>query len=220
MKTWGPIVASFYAPRAVPQHRYDFLECLRAQRDTCRRWGLRQVVITDAPELGDLEVFSVPLPVDLMAAILTGQHRFLRDGPPGDVMLVGADCLIGADPRPLFDGTFDLAVTTHPFDDCILNTGLMAVSDARRWTTSRVWHRALALVGPVWGDDQLALASVLRPTLRHGVEDRDGLAVKFLPVPGYNDAPDDVRHALAALVLHFRGPRKAWMAEWLTRHPI
>jgi hypothetical protein len=213
------IVASFYAPRpAHPRHVYDFLACLRIQRASCARFGCRQLVITDAGTLDDLPIFRTPLPHDLMPAILAGQLALLESNPTDDLLLIGADGLLGRDPRPLFDGSFDLAVTTHPFADCILNTGLIAVPAGLAIKVASIWRRALARCGVLWGDDQLALSSVLRPTLHHGVLLRGDLHVRFLPVPGFNDAPDHEQDRIDALVVHFRGPRKAWMAAWAERH--
>lgn len=211
------IAVSFYAPRKVPQHRYDFIDCLRVQRATCRRYGVKQIVLTDQDLPDDLIQQRLRLPGELMPAILTAQLWMVRTNPNEDLLLIGADCILGHDPTTLFDGSFDLAVTTHPFPDCILNTGLIAVAAGKGALVAPVWEKALDLCGPAWGDDQHSMAEVLQPTLRHGVELRDGLRVKFLPVPGYNDAPDHPRDMNNALVVHFRGPRKEWMREWSER---
>jgi hypothetical protein len=218
-------VASFYAPRlGHPKHIYDYLSCLGVQRQSCERFGARQIVITDrdvglVADHRALVSFEADLPHDLMPAILAGQLALLESGiVADDLLLIGADGLLGHDPAELFDGSFDLAVTTHPFADCILNTGLIAVPAGKAMTVAPIWRAALARCGSVWGDDQLALAEILRPTLAHGVEDRDGLRVRFLPVPRYNEAPDHVAHEIDSLVVHFRGPRKVWMRQWAQRH--
>lgn len=218
-------VASFYAPRFDhPKHVYDYLECLAVQRTSCERFACRHRVITDRAtehvlERRRAEVFGVHLPDDLMPAILVGQLRLLESAPDDDLLLIGADGLLGRDPAALFAvRDFDLAVTTHPFADCILNTGLIAVPRGAAVKVAPIWRRALARCGSRWGDDQLALAAEIRPTLTHGIEERDGLRVRFLPVPGFNDAPDNIDHAIDSLIVHFRGPRKRWMKAWAARH--
>ncbi len=218
------IAASFYTPRPNhPRHRYDFIECLLQQRASCAKYGVQQVVITDQDLGHDLLCFQTPMPEDLMPAIIKGQMDFLRWATGShaanamDIMLIGADGLLGKDPRPLFDGSFDLAVTTHPFADCILNTGLICIPAGRAGQVATVWEQALAQCGVEWGDDQLALAAVIRPTLNHGLEDRPWGRTKFLPVPGHNDAPDSLDHRIDAYVCHFRGPRKQWMKSWAAK---
>ena len=55
------ILASFYAPRAAhPRHRYSFIDCLDLQRASCRHYGVRQVVISDATFEG-LPTFRIAL---------------------------------------------------------------------------------------------------------------------------------------------------------------
>jgi len=212
-------VASFYAPRPRhPKHVYDYLDCLAVQRASCERFGCRQLVITDAPALRDLPTFHAELPEGLMPAILAAQLALLESGIDDDLVLIGADGLLGRDPAELFTGDFDLAVTTHPFADCILNTGLIAVPRGKATLAAPIWRSALARCGDGWGDDQRALAGVLRPTLEHGLEERDGIKVRFLPVPRFNDAPHHVGHRIDSLIVHFRGSRKVWMREWARRH--
>lgn len=212
------ILASFYAPRPEhPRHRYTFEALLDLQFASCRRYGVRQIIVSDTGLLVDGEVFVAKLPRALMPAIIAGQLALLDSDPDDDLLLTGADCLLGADPWPMLDGSFDLAVTTHRFDDCILNTGLIVVPRGKAKAVAPLWRRALACCGERWGDDQLALARAIRPTLTHGVEDRDGLRVRFLPVPGFNDAPASSHDGIRPVIVHFRGPRKGFMAEWSAR---
>lgn len=212
--------ASFWAPRPGHKHHRDYTECLTLQRQACARLGnLRQIVITEPGELLGFDTFEAPLlGLDLMRAILLGQRAYLASAAfDRDTVLTGADCLPLHDLAPVFDGGFDLAVTTHPFADCILNTGTVFCPVEAKEKLVGVWDRALGLMGARWGDDQLALAAVLRPTLAHGDHRRGGLRVRFLPCDGYNQAPRDALDAIEPLVAHFRGPRKEWMAEWWSR---
>ena len=214
-------LVSFYAPRPThAKHVYNFAEALELQLAFCRRYGVTQIVITDAEKLGPCGTFRVelpPRPEDLMRAILLGQLRYLESDPQDDVLLVGADGLLGRDPRFMFDDrdAFDLAVTTGKFSDCILNTGLIAVPQGRASLVAGFWRRALERCGDDWGDDQKSLAGEIRPTLQHGIEERDGVRVKFLPVKGFNDVPSDI--GPAPVIVHFRGPRKRRMRQWASR---
>lgn len=213
------ILASFYAPRPEHgRHTYDFIDCLRLQRASCDRFGVRQMVITDASDLGGLDLMQARLPRDLMPAIIEGQRQMLDWRCGQDIILTGADCLLGRDPANLFDGTFDIAVTTHPFSDCILNTGLIAVAAKAAPAAAKLWAKALDLCGTRWGDDQLSLAKVFEPTLDHGDYMRHGLRVKFLPCKSFNWAPEHENDdAGMPLIVHFRGQRKKWMRAWAER---
>jgi hypothetical protein len=211
---------SFWVPRPDHPKATDYATCLRLQREACDRVGLRQVVITEPGALPGFQTFEAPTAgLDLMRAFLVGQREYLA-GPAfdRDSVLTGADCLPLYDLAPVFDGGFDIAVTTHPFADCIMNTGTIFCPVAARAKLVAVWDAAIDRMGDRWGDDQLALAAVLRPTLQHGDHDRDGLRLRCLPCDGYNQAPERATDMIEPLVAHFRGPRKEWMAAWWSRH--
>jgi hypothetical protein len=211
---------SFWVPRPDHPRTTDYAECLRLQRQACERLGLRQIVITEPGALPGYETFEAPTAgLDLMRAFLVGQREYLA-GPAfdADTVLTGADCLPLYDLAPVFDGGFDLAVTTHPFADCILNSGAIFCPLHARDALVAVWDAAIDGMGAAWGDDQLALAAVLKPTLAHGDHSRGGLRLRCLPCVGYNQAPDSERDMIEPLVAHFRGPRKKWMGAWWSRH--
>ncbi len=210
----------FWVPRPDHARHTDYAGCLRLQRESCERVGLRQVVITEPGALPGFTTFEAPTAeLALMRAFLAGQRAYLAsDAFDADTILTGADCLALYDPAPVFDGGFDIAVTTHPFADCILNSGTIFCPLAARGKLVPIWDAALARMGERWGDDQRALAAVLRPTLEHGDHDRDGLRLRCLPCDAYNEAPDTVNAMIQPLVAHFRGPRKAWMKKWYSRH--
>jgi hypothetical protein len=88
-----------------------------------------------------------------------------------------------------------------------MNTGAIFVP--RPAAVADAWHEALAHVGDDWGDDQTSLyRAILNWATRVG-------HLRELPVDPYNLAPehpgDDCRRGV---VLHFRGPRKAWMVNY------
>lgn len=212
-------VVSFYAPRRHERHIYDFADCLALQRASCLRFGCRQIVITDLPPIAEFTTLRVDLPLALMRASLAGQLAYLESAAfDADTLLTDADTVLGSDPRAVFDGSFDLAVTTHPFSDCILNNGAIFVPLAAKGRVEKFWRAALADCGEAWGEDQRALRDALGATLEHGIAERDGIRVKFLPCPGYNWAPESEADPVKAVIVHFRGPRKRWMRRWTERH--
>lgn len=203
-------IVSFYAPR--PEHPFfqDYRPFLNLLRLSCARFGHTHLVLTDDPmEVGDGDAYSVDLPRPLMKAVLAAQLAYLSDPAMADVptLLVGADCVLARDPDLVFiDG--DIGITVGEFADCRMNTG--AIYIPRPSVVAPIWAEALAHAGEDWGDDQTALylAICIAASQR-------GLRVYELPVDPYNLAPehpgDDCRRGV---VLHFRGPRKAWMVNY------
>jgi len=211
-------IVSFLAPR--PDHPFfqDYTPFLDILRASCERFGYRHIVITDDASITD--GFLLTLPHNLMKATIQGQLVYLNSQylAKEDTVFVGADCVLARDPAEVFKHEFDIAFTTGPFSDCILNTGAIYIrggADVRH-----IWARALAGMGEEWGDDQKAIAAVVHPTIEPCIVAGDGVTIRFLPVDPYNLAPeypDD--DCTRGVILHFRGPRKAWMkdycAKWL-----
>ena len=199
------IVASFFAPRFEKWPGVDYDALLMLLDASCRRLGLPHIVISDAERPAPLISSICSMPQNLMLAILDGQRQLLEvtDGP---VLLVGADCLLTRDPRPFLLG--DLAITLGPFTDCPMNTGAIWCRDGA--TCACVWRAALDLNPVDWGDDQRVLYRAVKAS---------GLNVALLRCEDHNWAPDNVSDpAGMPTVVHFRGPRKAWMAAWAARH--
>lgn len=203
-------VVSFYAPR--PDHPYfmDYRPLLALLRESCDRYGHKHLALTDDPTLDD--GYVVPdLPHNLMLAFLTAQHAYLqRETEP--TLLTGADCVLAQDPAVFAGlcGDADILVTIGPFEDCPLNMGAIYIPDPQK--AAPVWADAITRCKGEWGDDQRAFLAALMAS--------EGIKVVDAPVDPYNLAPeypgDDCRRGV---VLHFRGPRKAWMAayckDWL-----
>ena len=213
------IVASFLAPRPEHPRWRDYIPSLRLLQASCDRLGLRHVVIGDA-DLPGFDVFHANLPRDLMPAFVLGQAAGL-EALDGDILLVGADCVIARDPRAVLRDC-DVAVTLGDFYDCRLNTGAIWVGGRVRRRVAAMWRQAHAEMGVLWGDDQLAIASQFEPLpdlrLLPVTEERQELRVKFLPVDPWNLAPEDEHRDCAhAAILHFRGRRKDWSAAWCQR---
>lgn len=198
------IVASFFAPRYEKWPGCDYDALLHLLDESCRRFGLRHVVISDAERPG-LDTAIYDLPANLMQALLDGQRQFLA-ATTGPVLLVGADCLVAADPRPILAG--DLTITVGPFADCEMNTGAIWCADGP--TCAPIWAAAVATRPVEWGDDQTALYSAVQSS---------GLDVRRVRCEAHNWAPDDERDpAGPPTVVHFRGVRKRFMSAWALRH--
>jgi hypothetical protein len=202
------LVASFYAPRFEKWSGCDYDRLLQLVDASCRRVGRRHVVISDSERPGlDTAVFD--LPENLMAALLDGQRQLLA-ATPGPVLLIGADCLMTRDPRPYLAG--DITITTSPtFSDCEMNTGAIWCADGP--TCAPVWQAAVDRGPREWGEDQVALYGAIRDAEAAGT-----LNVERLRCEQHNWAPSHLADpAGMPTVVHFRGRRKAWMAEWASR---
>lgn len=200
------IVASFFAPR-FDKWGCDYDALLRLVDASCRRVGLRHVVISDSERPAPLETARFDLPENLMQACLDGQRRFL-EASAGPVLLIGADCLVTRN----FNGAIghDMAITIGPFSDCEMNTGAIWCADGP--SCAPVWQTALDR-GPLeWGEDQVALYAAVQDA------EAKGLNIRRLRCERYNWAPESVADpAGLPTVVHFRGRRKAWAAEWAAR---
>jgi hypothetical protein len=209
-------VASFFAPR--PEHPFyqDYTPYLNLLRESCVRYGARHVVLTDDPSVGD-DAYVTELPRSLMKAVLAAQFAYLADPANAftPTLLVGADCVLANDPEVFLKQDADLVITVGDFADCRMNTGAIFVP--KPCQVAEIWAEALAHVGDDWGDDQTSLLRAIEQRPTHGLW---SAKVVELPVDPYNLAPeypgDDCKRGV---VLHFRGNRKRWMAdycrEWL-----
>lgn len=207
-------IVSFYAPR--PEHPLfqDYTPFLRVLEASCQKFGHEHIVLSDV-QISGFKTFKTDLPRPLMKAFIKAQLDFLKSGPfADDIIFVGADGVLANDPADIFDGSFDIGITTHNFSDCWLNSG--AIFIPKGVDAAPIWQSAYDICGEEWGDDQLSLAEQFKPlTLEHGVYERRGYRVGFLPVDPWNLAPDNENHDCShAKILHFRGPRKRWMSDY------
>ncbi len=207
-------VLSFFAPRLDHPFYQDYRPYIALLRESCERFGHRHLVLTDDPNVGDDAYVVRGLPHNLMRAFLTVQHAYLADPQFANTptLLTGADCVLAQDPSVFDDliGDADILVTVGDFTDCRINMG--AIYIPRPADVARIWADAIKRCAGEWGDDQRAFRDALAadPVVR----------VTEVSVDPYNLAPehpgDDCRRGV---VLHFRGPRKAWMTaychEWL-----
>jgi hypothetical protein len=226
-------ILSFYTPRPKehPQTA-DYPAMLGALQKSCDLLGLRHVVLTDAngretlaqrPESAGLECFTRVLPDRLMQACMRVQALWLAEGETrgGDSLFVGADCLMLRDPRKVFPAGVDLAVTLRPGHARYpINTGAVWLPAGSRTRQAALWARIADTTGPKWGDDQRAVDRALAPMPdRHGIFERFGMHVAFLPMAIHNHTPREIGDPCRdACVLHFRGKgRKDLMLPWAAR---
>lgn len=197
------LIASFFAPRH-DQWGADYLALLRLLDKSCQRFGLDHLCISDR-DLKVVDTLVCKLPDNLMIAIIDGQKQCL-EWTQEPVLFVGADCLIAKDPRAINGG--DLTITTSDtFGDCRMNTGAIWCHNPARCVP--IWRAAVDAQPEQWGDDQIALYEAVKAS---------GASFQEVPAETENWAPDDVSdNAGMPTVVHFRGTRKAWMAEWARR---
>lgn len=203
-------IVSFYAPR--PEHEFfqDYTPFLDLLRLSCERYGHRHVCLTDDATVRDGFVCDLPRP--LMRAYLAAQLAYLEAHPDTPSLMTGADCVLAADPACFEQvcGDADIVITVDDrFADCRINMG--AIYLPRPGLLVPVWRDALARCGVEWGDDQRAFRDALAAW--------EGVKVREVPCDLYNRAPDHPGDDnLRGVVLHFRGPRKAWMADYCRQH--
>lgn len=219
------IIVSFYAERRDQfPDAPDYRPLLDLLARSAARFGHRHVCITDAATAPTLpcETFVTDLPHNLMQAVIVGQLAWLRSAEfTEDAVLVGADCLIARDPAGAFgDGDADVIVTSRPWDDAPINNGAVYVRHDVRRAVVALYERAMEACGEEWGADQNAVAAAVAPVpAEHGIATRHGLRILFAPMRTHNAAPKSVEDVAAeAFVVHFKGPRKAFMPVWAARH--
>lgn len=199
------IVASIFAPRE-GENRWncDYDDLLMLLDESCDRFSLKHVVISDCVRPEPLETRIYDLPQNLMQVLLDGQRQLLEDSDEA-VLLVGADCLIGYDPRQFF--LQDLTITVDDsFSDCRMNTGAIFCSNGKK--CAPIWAEALKANPREWGEDQVALYNAVCAS---------GLGVREIQCERHNRAPENKDDGRLSTVVHFRGRRKEYMRAWAKR---
>lgn len=216
-------VASVFAPRGHPSKWTPFVELLGIQRETARYHGHQWTLISDR-KLRDFGGHIVPLPGNLMLALITAQLEFLKrwdDSHPA--VMLDADCLVARDLHQAFDGSFDIAVTNRPNPTQPINNGAMYFSAGSKRFAIPLFERLLAECPPdcAWGQDQEALARCLSPIPEgHGVFVRRNARIGFLSMKLHNCAPvlPGAIHGSNPFVVHFKGKKaKGWMSIYARR---
>lgn len=215
-------IVSFLAPRRDHARWTDtYFDLLAILDRSCRRLGQRHVVMTDDPNLPtEAEKFVIDLPENLMKAATTAHWKWLvrGDWQDDDTCFVGVDCIVLQDPAPHFRG-HDMAVTYRgPHAKYPINTGLMHITAGARALAEALYRIVRDTTGKNWCADQRAIQEALAPLpAGHGIVDRAGMKVEFLPMRQFNEQPAALNDPMAGRVmLHFRGKadRKQFMVDW------
>lgn len=225
-------VVTVFAPRDEYPHWRYYLPMLELQRRTAEKFGHRHIVVTDVQglrEFGDQRgIIVADLPQSLMHLQLAGQIAYLAlwsgEYP---AVLVDADCLIGRDLQPAFDGArFDLGLTSRDDPRCAINNGAMYVVPGGKAAVLGFFRAAYELCGEHWGGDQEAISQAAAPVPvpregRPKVALRHGARVAFLSMRFFNCTPrmEGAEHATSKpFVIHFKGEeRKPWMRTYAER---
>jgi len=216
-------IVSFFSPIYLKNYpeaaAHDYPAMLAMLGASCRRLGLRHLVITDRGTPLEHECFRLDLPRSLMRAVVAGQLAYLQSAAfDEDTVFIDADCLVQHSPARVFAEPFDLAVTARRWgprrNPSPINNGTIFCRAAARAQCVAFFTAASMACGKYWGADQDAMGKACQPMPKlPGLHERSGASVRFLDVAGHNQAPrsaDDPTTA-DAVVLHFRGPRKSYM---------
>lgn len=222
-----PTVVSFWClrPEEHPEaEARNYPGMLRVLQRSCDRLRLRHCVLTDhrTAESGQwpegIEGFAYDLPGPLMQAATAAQALYLESEPKTDTLFVGADCIFLRDPAPFYPAEPGLCVTYRtPSDKYPINTGAQMVRLHSLPAATALFRRIADRCGTVWCDDQRALVAELAPMPpRHGVYERAGMQVAFLPMKRRNVVPRSIADDCpTACMVHFRGKaRKKFFFDW------
>ena len=193
----------------------DYVPLIDMAFASARKFGYKTVLVTDAGATKET----------LMPWILAAQKKFIdSDDFDGNSVLFSPDCLINRPLEPVFDFDFDLGVTSGFNPDYPINNGVIYLKHQCKEKLSKLWGEMVArclTYSPElqrWYGDQKAMHEIIREA-----NDKPyGLNVKRLIASKYNASfnSDPKYHesnnlmAQSAYVLHFKGKRKAQMAEW------
>lgn len=230
-----PVIASFWVYRPVEHpHAFDYPILLKILQASCDRVGLRHIVLTDHATLesdrwpAGIEGWASDLPMPLMQATTHAQANFLEAGCDTDVLFVGADCILLANPLKALPREPALCLSyRHPGANYPINNGFQVIRRHALPQVAALYRRIADRTGERWCDDQRAIRAELEPMPPEcGVYPRAGLSVAFVPMRRFNHLPKDVDDpARGATLLHFRGKqhatgqhRKEFMVAWAKRH--
>lgn len=230
-----PTIASFWVHRPDEHpNAFDYPKLLRILEWSCRKFGMRHVVLTDHATLASerwpagIEGWASDLPSPLMQAATEAQARYLEAGPASDTLFVGADCIFVGDPVKKFPPLPSLCVTYRkPTSNYPINTGAQLIRKHSLGKVAALYRRIADRTGTKWCDDQRAIIAELSPMPPVcGVWKRADMDVAFLPMRVFNHLPRDENDpCVGAVMLHFRGKqhatgqhRKDLMVAWAAKH--
>ncbi len=213
----------------------DYLAMLNILDASCRRAGMSHIVMTNratAPRIQteELAAFVMDLPNNLMQASTEAHAQCVACDVHGDLLFVGADCLIRRDFRhQLPKGDLAIAYMMR-HKRWRINNGFVYVPARSREKVAPLFRRIANDTSEEMFDDMLAFERAIEPMPDwYGVHQREGLAVNFLPLPKWNRymavskrTPEPLLDAAEeANVLHFMGGHdngKKLYFDWAARH--
>lgn len=211
-------VATVYAPRPRHPQWKDYLKLIDLQRQSVEHFGYKHLVVTDSPaSVEGRKYIGAALSDSLMHAQLEGQVAVICEWDDTyPLVLVDADVLIARKLEEVFDGTFDVGLTSRIEPVAPVNNGVIYLSPGSRLRALRFWEVALSLCKPHWGGDQEAISKAAAPVELEGVHDRHGVRVRFFPMPTHNMTPGVSGKAGtgAPFAVHFKGDRKIQMQSY------
>lgn len=233
-----PVIASFYVIRREEFPHVDpalYFALLRILDGSCKRLGLRHLVLTDAattahadwPTGVEAREFA-GLPRPLMQCTTEIQARYLESAPESDVLFCGADCLMLGNPTRGLPKEPALCLSyRHPNANYPINNAYMLVRAHSTAKVAALYRRVADRCGTKWCDDQRSIRAELEPMPPDcGIYERAGLSIAFVPMRKFNHIPKSLDDpAAGATMLHFRGKqhstgqtRKDFMLAWAARH--
>lgn len=207
-------VVTVWAPRrSDPRWREGYLDLMRLQRKSCERAGHRHRVVTDSPDLRGYDIVQVSLPDNLMKALTTAQLFYVRDHWDGKnpLVLVDLDCLVCRDLTPVFDGHWDIGLTSRDNPLQPIQNGAMYFAAGAQAHAVGLFERTLETCGDWWGADQVALAKAVAPVPRDPkIDVRHGARIHFMNTKFYNHTLKHGRMVLKrrTYIEHFKGEQK------------
>lgn len=211
-------VVTVWAPRPEHEKWRDYLPLLELQKKSAERVGHRHVVVTDT-ELPGYDTLPVKLPQNLMQAILAGQLEYVsRWSGEFPIVLADADCLVIRDLEAVFDGTFDVLLTSRNNPAAPIQNGAMYFAAGSQDAARQLLHRALQLCKEHWGGDQEAIAQAAAPVplVLHVIEPRFGKRFYFASPDPYNFSPRGHPPKMNPnrFIVHFKGDTKHFVPAY------
>lgn len=223
------VVCSFWVhrPKDFP-HAADYPSMLLVLDNSCRRFGLRHVVLTDlktSPRLDaiGLKSYAIDLPRNLMRAVTEVQAKWIESPYAAgvDTLFVGADCIIRRDIRGAVPPGDLVVAMMKGHKKWRLNTGFIYARAGARARVAALLRRVAEDCSETMCDDMAALERSLSPMrLDHGELEREGLTVQLVPLRQWNAVLDRVDDAAEdSYVLHFLGADgKRLFMPWVKAH--
>lgn len=223
-------VVSYLSPRPSEygDRAHSYGECIELLEASCVRANCTHVVLTEEGNENAIpksiardRIYAVSgthsLP--LMQATVAGLMMYLGAVGVADegTILVGADCIITRDPRPVFaNADWDVGVTVGVYSPGGLNN-IVYLAPGAGDKAVLFYELAHMNCRPEWGGDQESVRQVVLPLEKPEITvERHGIKVRFFDMDGFNCPPacSEDSGAARSYVAHFKGPRKSFMAAW------